>query len=185
MELQKSHEKKLAAMEKQLEVLRWEASEASKKERARAEELKRVSKMVGQLKGKLKWFVAEVEGERLKRQIDMEHMSRAVDEIAEGAADAAAEKIEGEMSKKVAALQKKVREEKRLRDNAEKKAKAQADQHAAETARLVAGVQGLLEDTRGEVASEMGATVLEAQAQAEDLTNRIQELESGPASLIA
>ena len=48
---------------------------------------------------------------------------------------------------------------KRLRDNAEKKAKAQADQHAAETARLVAGVQGLLEDTRGEVASKMGATV--------------------------
>ena len=52
--MQKSHEKKLAAMEEKLAVLRWEASEASKKERARAEELKRVSKMVGQLKGKLK-----------------------------------------------------------------------------------------------------------------------------------
>ena len=39
VELQKSHEKKLAAMEEKLTVLRWEASEASKKERARAEEL--------------------------------------------------------------------------------------------------------------------------------------------------
>ena len=83
-------------MEEQLEVLRWEALEASKKERARAGELKRVSAMVEQLKGKLKGFVAEVESERLKRQIDMERMSQAVDEIAEGAADAAAEKIEEE-----------------------------------------------------------------------------------------
>ena len=51
VEVGKSHEKELAAMEKQLAVLRWEASKASKKERARAEELKAVSKMVGQLKG--------------------------------------------------------------------------------------------------------------------------------------
>ena len=182
--LQQSHDNERAAMEEQLEVLRWEALEASKKERARAEELKGVSAMVEQLKGKLKGFVAEVESERLKRQIDMERMSQAVDEIAEGAADAAAEKIEEEMSKKVAALQKKVREEKKKRDNAEKEAKAQADRHAAETARLVAGVQGLLEDTRGQVAGEMGAAVLEAQAQAEGLTNRIQELESEPASLV-
>ena len=96
-------------MEKQLAVLRWEASEASKKERARAEELKAVSKMVGQLKGELTGFVAQVESERLKRQVDMERMSRAVDEIAEGAAGAATARIEGEMSAKVAALQNKVR----------------------------------------------------------------------------
>ena len=107
-----------------------------------------------------------------KRQVDMERMWRAMDEIAEGAADAAMARIEREMSKKVVALQK-VREEKRRRDDTEEEAKAQADRHAAETARLVAGVQELLEDTRGEVASEMGATVLEAQAQDEDITARI------------
>ena len=45
VELGKSHNKDLAAMKKQLAVLRLEASKASKKERVRAEELKEASKM--------------------------------------------------------------------------------------------------------------------------------------------
>ena len=101
--------------------------------------------MMASFKEQIEGAEGQLKQERLQRQIDMERMTKAVDDIAAEAAAGAVAEVESSMGAKLAALQQRAREERRLREQAEKK----ANQRAAEQSRLLAGVQGLLDETFG------------------------------------
>ena len=184
-DLGRSHESELAAKDEAIAALRWEAGMARDKERVRASQLKEAVQMMASFKEHIENVEEQLKEERLQRQIDMERMTQAVDDIAAEAAAEAVAEVESSMGAKLAALQQKAREERRLREQAEKEAEKEANLRAAEQARLLAGVQGLLGETRGQVEEEMGSAVRDAAAEAEGLERKVQELSSEPTSLAA
>ena len=181
----RSHESELAAKDEAIAALRWEADMARGKERERASRLKEAVQMMASFKEQIEEAEGQLKQERLQRQIDMERMTKAVDDIAAEAAAEAVAEVESSMGAKLAALQQRAREERRLREQAEKEAEKEANLRAAEQARLLAGVQGLLDETRGQVEEEMGSAVLEAEAKVTSLDREVRELSSAPASLAA
>ena len=98
LELDRTHTEELEAKGRELEALRWEAKEASSKEKRRTAQLMEARELKNQLKILVLKTNDELEKQCRMRQIDIERMYKAVDQIADAAARAAAEYTEDAMS---------------------------------------------------------------------------------------
>ena len=120
---------------------------------------------------------------------DFESMNATVQEIvvsaAEAAEKAAAVEVEGRFATKIKALSCRLRAEERARKNAEGAAEQARNAAAAKSARLLANVQSLLDDTEHAAEEKHKRTLQKRTVEVQHLIEQVGLLSSAPTSLAA
>jgi len=179
MDLEKELERMKNIFEKQTSAERWQALQDRQQTVVLRENLKGQAKELG---GAMKAATDAVAKLKITQQLEQEQMHRNVEEIT-AVAEAAGE-MSTEMASQLKALQSRVRKEEKRRKDAESAAEAARKKADADTARILANVHHLLDETK-QAAEEEHEEALQDQAlQVTELKERLEDSEKPASSLV-
>ena len=170
-------------------VEQWQASCDRQQAAALREKLKTLSRDLKKSATLTRIATEQLDQMKIQRQADFESMNATVQEIVVSAAEAAekvaAVEAEGRFATKIKALSSRLRAEERARKYAEGAAEQARNAAAADSARLLANVQSLLDDTKHAAEEENKRTLQKRTVEVQHLTEQVGLLTSAPRSLAA